>query len=182
MLRRDQDESRRLDVQHQFLRALAHGHLIQPSVPKANLRAIADVGTGTGVWLREVAEEMTAQAIDLKGFDISSQQFPSKSFEGPDCKTPNTVEYIVQDVVDPFPQQYHQTFDLVHVRLMTYALKAKDLTNAVKNVVDIIRAFKTFSNQAFSTAQELIASLRRTWRLFTMARMRHDRCLGDSGH
>ena len=45
---RDRDESQRLDTQHHFCRALAHGHLVQPSIPDSSLRDIADVGCGTG--------------------------------------------------------------------------------------------------------------------------------------
>ena len=53
MLNRSQEESIRLDAHHHYMRQSAHGSLVQPSIPRSNLRAIADVATGTG--LREAA-------------------------------------------------------------------------------------------------------------------------------
>ena len=135
MLRRNHEESKRLDAQHHFARALAHGSLIQPSIPQSSLRKVADVGTGTGAWLREAAQELTAPNLptSFTGFDISGQQFPTDRIKG--------VDFVVHDIVLPFPQQYHGYFDLVHVRLLSYALKAQDLTAVVENIVQIIRNF-----------------------------------------
>jgi len=133
MLSRGQEESRRLDAQHHFSRELAHGHLVQPSVPHSGLRSIADVGTGTGIWLRELAQELVTPIgqIEFTGFDISAQQFPKVNIQG--------VGFIVHSVVEPFPRQYHEKFDLVHVRLLSYALKAQDLDKAVGNIIQILR-------------------------------------------
>ena len=109
----DARESQRLpDGQHYFSRALAHGCLIQPFIPHSNLQKIADVATGTGIWLREVAEELTSSIgpIHRVGFDISEKQLPKDTIQD--------VEFVVHDVAEPFPQQYHGYFDLVHVRLL----------------------------------------------------------------
>ncbi len=133
MLTRDQDESRRLDIQHMFMRQLAHGSLIQPSIPRSELRTVADVATGTGVWLREAAQELTTshEMISYTGFDISAEQFPKDHIPG--------VSFIVQNVVEPFPPEYHGRYDLVNVRLLSYALKAQDLEISVKNIIQILR-------------------------------------------
>lgn len=133
MLSRNDEESRRLDAQHHFSRALAHGYLIQLSIPQSTLRSIADVGAGTGIWLREAARELETPngPIEFTGFDISAQQFPQDTIHG--------VEFVVHDVVTPFPQQYHGIFDLVNVRLLSYALKAQVLQQAVANIIQILR-------------------------------------------
>ncbi|MDI1491501.1 MAG: hypothetical protein OHK93_002710 [Ramalina farinacea] len=133
MLSRDQEESQRLNTQHQFMRQLANGKLVQPSVPLTEVRAIADVATGTGIWIQEVAHEIgTANNdMDLVGFDISSQQYPKNGI--------NDVDLVVHDVTKPFPKEHHGRFDLVNVRLLSYALESKDLQTAVKNIVDILR-------------------------------------------
>ena len=133
MLRRNHEESKRLDAQHHFSRALAHGNLIQPSIPQSSLRTVADVGTGTGIWLREAVQELAAPNAPTKftGFDISGQQFPEDSIKG--------VDFVIHDIVQPFPQKYHGYFDLVHVRLLSYALKAQDLAIVLENIVQIIR-------------------------------------------
>ena len=132
MLGRNQAESERLDAQHNFSRSLAHGKLIQPSISQSGLLRIADVGTGTGIWIREAATEVAASNAETKfsGFDISAQQFPGDEIPG--------VEFIKHDAVQPFPQRYHERFDLVHVRLLSYAIKAQDLDMTVRNIVQII--------------------------------------------
>ena len=146
MLNRNHEESRRLDAQHQFARAVAHGHLIQPSIPRSHLRVVADVGTGTGIWLREAAQELVTpnDLIEFTGFDISAEQFPKHAIQG--------VGFVVHDVVEPFPQQYHGSFDLVHVRLLSYALKAQDVQKAVENIIQILRESRSrpCSNSMFS--------------------------------
>ena len=133
MLSRDQEESQRLDAQHKYLRQLANGKLIQPSVPQSELKAIADIGTGTGIWLREVAQELESPNNEVKfmGFDISAQQFPKSQIDG--------ITFIEQDIVKPFAPEFHEKFDLVHVRFLSYALKAQDLESAVRNVIQILR-------------------------------------------
>lgn len=136
MLPRDSTESERLDSQHEYMRDLGHGHLIHPAIKTANIRAIADIGTGTGIWLRETAQQLAESRpnngpIEFVGFDISPQQFPKQN--------PPNVDLVVHDIVSPFPHEYQEKFDLVHVRLLTYALKADDLESAVKNAVSLIR-------------------------------------------
>ena len=152
MLQRNPTESTRLNAQHAFFLALAHNQFIHPSIPRQNLRAIADVGTGTGVWLRETAQELVDGAhcthdssasgvvvddYEFVGFDVSPSQFPlpeDKAVQG------NAhVDFVVHDITEPFPPQYHGKFDLVHVRFLTYAIKAAGLARVVENVVQILR-------------------------------------------
>ena len=49
ILKIDSEESWRLEIQHEYMRQLGHGHLIHPLVNTDKIRAIADVGTGTGI-------------------------------------------------------------------------------------------------------------------------------------
>ena len=136
MLQRDAKESKRLDNQHSYLLELMDGEFIHPSIPQSQIRAVADIGTGTGIWLRDLQKEMSKsqgnqKRIEYVGFDISSAQFPQESWPG--------VELVVHDVVQAFPEAYRGKFDLVHVRLLTFAFKAEDLTRAIESVCDIIR-------------------------------------------
>ena len=157
MLQRNSTESSRLNTQHTFFLALAHGQLIHRSIPRQNLLAIADVGTGTGVWLRETAQELVNDSHrtheysaglvgggavhnhEFVGFDISPSQFPH-----PDDKAvPGNVhvDFVVHDITESFPPQYHDKFDLVHIRLLSYAIKAANLVRVVENAVQILRKF-----------------------------------------
>lgn len=140
MSQRDREESQRLNTQHEFLRALCSDHLIHPSIQCESLKAIADIGTGTGVWLQDVAHDLLASGeafkdIEFVGFDVSAQQFPHNEKPG--------MEFVVQSIAEPFPQQYHEKFDLVHIPLLSYAIKTEDLVKAVENVVQILREYQT---------------------------------------
>lgn len=134
MLTRGSEESARLNTQHGVMKELLNGHLVDPLVPLSKLRAVADVGTGTGIWLKDAAKEIRnpmGDDISFVGFDISAAQFPSDPLP--------QSRFVVHDVVEPFPAEYHESFDLVHVRFLNFALKLSDLERAVTNVINIIR-------------------------------------------
>ena len=139
MLQRDSQESKRLNAQHEFLVSLSGGHLIHPSIRCKGLQSVADVATGTGVWLRDVAAipnfstQPDGKTTEFTGFDISPQQFP------PVEDLPSNVKFVVHDVTKPFPPEYHETFDLVSVRLLSYVIKAAELEKIVRHTLQIIR-------------------------------------------
>lgn len=64
------------------------------------------------------------------GFDISDAHFP--------LEHQANVEFITHDILQPFPQQLHEQFDLVHVRLLVLALKQNEIATAVKNVASLL--------------------------------------------
>ena len=142
MLQRDSQESKRLNAQHEFLVALSGGRLIHPSIPCQDLKNVADVATGTGVWLRDVAAssafstQSDGKTTEFTGFDISPQQFP------PAEDLPSNVKFVVHDVIKPFSSEYHERFDLVSTRLLSYVIKAVDLETIVRNTLQIIRESK----------------------------------------
>ena len=144
MLPRNSAESVRLNSQHAFLYQLAHGQFIHSSIPCSDIHSVADVGTGTGIWLQELAASNTFKCdetfaggqsggVEYVGFDISAAQFPSDGE-----KVGKGIKFVVHDAVNSFPAQYHGRFDLVNVRLLSYAIKAKDLRSVVEGVVEIM--------------------------------------------
>ncbi|KAI9372263.1 hypothetical protein BJX61DRAFT_534113 [Aspergillus egyptiacus] len=132
-LGRNKAESSRLDEQHRVLVDLIGGP-IDESVPGETLSAVADIATGTGVWLREarkaLGESSTRPERYYHGFDISSAQFPAES---------DGINYSVQDVFKPFPAEQHGRYDLVHVRLLVLALKESEYQAAVKNILSLLK-------------------------------------------
>ncbi|KAL8937919.1 MAG: hypothetical protein Q9216_004181 [Gyalolechia sp. 2 TL-2023] len=139
MLPRNAQESQRLDAQHEYMRQMSFGHLTHPSIPALRLKAVADIATGTGVWLRQLAEDPAldpptqGEPPNFVGFDISSEQFPST-----DALPPN-LAFVTHDFVNSFPAEHHERFDLVNVRLVSYAIKAVDLEKVVQNIIQLIR-------------------------------------------
>ena len=179
MLRRDEKESNRLDFQHEFMRALGHGNILHPSIPRDNVRAVADMGTGTGVWLTDMAQELQAHKnlqtnLDLVGFDISAEQFPSSGHRLPG------VDFVIHDITTPFPEKYHGRFDVVNMRFLVYALNEKELQKAIDNIAETLR--KDPLQPLILLLGETNSSVfgRRFRWLHTMAGDRHYRCLGHT--
>lgn len=88
---------------------------------------VADVATGTAIWLLDLAKTLPADA-QLYGFDISTAQFPAL-----EARPPN-VSLFKHSVTSPFPEEYHGFFDIVAVRLITAGLRGDDWDSAVKNL------------------------------------------------
>ncbi|KAL9619383.1 MAG: hypothetical protein Q9160_005978 [Pyrenula sp. 1 TL-2023] len=135
MLPRDAAESQRLDWQHWWMKAISHGQLLHQTIPIKSARAVADVATGTGAWIRDAVSSWVSlggqEQTEFVGFDISAAQFPQ-------VIAPN-LQFRVHDAIQPFPQEYKHKFDIVNVRLVSYAIKAEDIQNLVQNIAEILR-------------------------------------------
>ncbi|KAM0350632.1 hypothetical protein ACHAPU_003118 [Fusarium lateritium] len=94
--------------------------------------AVADVGTGTGIWLRDLAREVNSSAR-LDGFDIDTSKFlPPKDL-------PGNVKLSLGDVFEPIPKNLVGQYDLVHSRLLTAVLRAGDWEPVAKNLMSLLR-------------------------------------------
>lgn len=96
------------------------------------------MATGTGIWLRELAASPTflnpsnVKQRSFVGFDISPQQFPSSE------ELQSGVCLVIHDMTETFPLRYHENFDLVNVRLVSYVLKALELEKVVRNILQLL--------------------------------------------
>ncbi|KAK6072777.1 capsule polysaccharide biosynthesis protein [Seiridium cupressi] len=129
---RDLFEDHRLIEQHEWLKALL-GCTVHPAIStsKPALR-IADVATGTAIWLLDLAQTLPPDA-QLYGFDISAAQFPA-----PEAR-PSNVSLHEHNVTEPFPEEYQGSFDIVAVRLITAGLRGDDWGAAVRNVSSLLK-------------------------------------------
>ncbi|KAL2865086.1 class I SAM-dependent methyltransferase [Aspergillus lucknowensis] len=138
-LARDEAETTRLNDQHRCLVDIAGG-LIDSTVPLENVSAVADVGTGSGIWLleaRDLLNERTAnRARYYHGFDISAAQFPAPSARQQHGMNMN---FSVHDILRPFPVEHHNRYDLVHVRMLVAALVESKYREAVANLLTILK-------------------------------------------
>ncbi|KAM0818339.1 putative methyltransferase protein [Seiridium cardinale] len=132
LLNRDAKESARLIEQHEWLKALL-GCTVHPAIStsKPALR-IADVATGTAIWLLDLAQTLPPDA-QLYGFDISAAQFPAAEAR------PSNVSLHEHNVTEPFPEEYQGSFDIVAVRLITAGLRGDDWDAAVRNVSSLLK-------------------------------------------
>ena len=101
----DEKELERIDIKHHVMRLLCHGHL--HLAPLEQPRIILDIGTGTGIWALEMAEQYPDATII--GTDLSPVQ--------PDL-VPDNVHFEIDDVEArewAWPDNY---FDYIHSRFM----------------------------------------------------------------
>ncbi|KAF9772779.1 hypothetical protein IL306_009487 [Fusarium sp. DS 682] len=129
-------EESRLDYQHNTWWKITK--TLVPENIKSHLSslgrppAVADVGTGTGVWLRDFAPEVHKDAR-LDGFDIDDSKFLFAE------DLPSNVKLSLGDVFEPIPENLVGQYDLVHVRLLMVALKAGDWEPVARNLLSLLR-------------------------------------------
>jgi SAM-dependent methyltransferase len=124
VLGRSAPEARRLDNQHdiwtRIIGSLLPSHL--PALPPS--ARIADLGSGTGIWLRSLAAVSPA-SHSFVGFDISPALFP------PPSELPRNLSMRVADFKNPFPAEEHGTYDVVNIRLIIITLGPEPIWRSV---------------------------------------------------
>jgi 2-keto-3-deoxy-L-rhamnonate aldolase RhmA/pyoverdine/dityrosine biosynthesis protein Dit1/alpha-ketoglutarate-dependent taurine dioxygenase/SAM-dependent methyltransferase len=138
LLPRDEEETKRLDEQHRYIVELCDGFIISPIIQTDRLQMVADVGTGSGAWLIDLDSRLRAQGESNKttfhGFDISDLQFPTLSGD-----QHSRFNFSVHDVRKPFPEEHIGKYDLVHLRLLVWALPADDVDAVVANLTALLK-------------------------------------------
>jgi len=131
-MRRNAPEAERLDKQLNLLSENI-GYLVHPSI-RAKLPAapvIADLGTGTGLFLVQLAEQFPKAS--LHGFDISPALYPSPQ------TLPSNVKLEVMDIKQPPSSSELNKYDLVHVRLIAAGIASTEWEAAVNNAVQLLK-------------------------------------------
>ena len=97
ILHQNHKEAKRLDAQHVFSLALAYGKLIQHGIPRSSLWTVANVGTGTGSWLRESSSRAfnTLFTDQVHKLNILGEWFLKDNI--------NDVNFVLYNIVQPFP-------------------------------------------------------------------------------
>ncbi|KAE8153371.1 S-adenosyl-L-methionine-dependent methyltransferase [Aspergillus avenaceus] len=108
ILPNDEKEQERLDILHHVFRLILDGGLCQTVLEDP--QKVLDVGTGTGIWAIEVADDHPS--AEVIGVDLSPIQ--------PGWVLPN-VHFVIDDVSEEwaFP---HDSFDFIHVRCLAGTL------------------------------------------------------------
>ncbi len=124
LLPKDLQEKNRLDFQHFLLRRLLGGNYAAPLPPST--RSILDVGCGTGLWVREMA-----------------QQFPRAHVIGLDLELSNAAQnhpancwFVTGNILQGIPFS-SESFDAVHQRLLVAALPAQAWPVVVKELARV---------------------------------------------
>ncbi|PQE27118.1 umta methyltransferase family protein [Rutstroemia sp. NJR-2017a WRK4] len=149
-LKRDFNASTRLTAQH-YLWKDALKFNIHPDIPTdGNQLRIADVATGNGIWLLDVARELSHPATFV-GFDISLDQCP------PSPWLPANTHLHTWNIFEEPPKEFQETFDIVHIRLITVAIKDNDPRPVLANLRKLLSKsikFPGFSHHTHTIKQE----------------------------
>ncbi|KAI1734284.1 hypothetical protein F4680DRAFT_471292 [Xylaria scruposa] len=131
-LMRDCNASARLTAQHYLWKDLL-GYLIHPDVPTraADLK-VADVATGNGIWLHDLACRSPPSA-EFHGFDISLDQV------GPRSWLPANIHMHTWNVFEEPPTQFREYFDVVHVKLITVVIKNNNPQPVLANLTKLLK-------------------------------------------
>ncbi|TVY84819.1 N-methyltransferase tcpN [Lachnellula suecica] len=123
----------RLNLQH-YLWKYGLGYNLHPQIPLTGANCkIADLGTGTGIWLLDLAQQVP-DSTQLYGFDISDSQYPHEEH------LPRNVHLSVLDHLSPNPPiELQGIFDVVHLRLFLGNVPGGDPTGFLKHALKLLR-------------------------------------------
>lgn len=104
---------------------------IHISIPTPKGSIIADVATGTGMWLIDVARELPTAQLD--GFDIDLSQAPPQQWlpSNATLRYWNIFEYLPGDLIGKY--------DFVHVRLLVLVIEQGDPTSLLRNLLKMLK-------------------------------------------
>ncbi|KAI3397704.1 hypothetical protein diail_10473 [Diaporthe ilicicola] len=129
---RDYLDNNRINLMHSIW-TKSFGYTIHPKIPtkQPDLR-VADVGTGTGIWLLDARDALDPSA-QLEGFDISFDAAP------PAGVIPTNVSFRHWDVHADLPADLAGVFDIVHVRFLSFVLRDNDIPAVVQKLFKMLK-------------------------------------------
>ncbi|KAL1872693.1 hypothetical protein Daus18300_004239 [Diaporthe australafricana] len=131
-LTRTTGEGRRLDDQFDLITKNI-GYLIHPRVAAAlpSSPLIADIGTGTGHFLRCVQESGAFANATLDGYDVSASMYPES--------LPENTSLKVLDLKHPIPEELNGVYNLVHARMLVAAILPTEWTAIVHSLTKLLK-------------------------------------------
>ncbi|TID26741.1 S-adenosyl-L-methionine-dependent methyltransferase [Venturia nashicola] len=105
----DEPELNRLDLQHHLFRITLEGSLHRAPLPK-DIHHVLDVGTGTGVWSIDFADEYPSATVI--GTDLSPVQ---PHYVPPNCR------FYIEDAEAEWT--FEERFDYIHGRMLIVGIK-----------------------------------------------------------
>ncbi|KAF8797800.1 S-adenosyl-L-methionine-dependent methyltransferase [Phlegmacium glaucopus] len=124
----DNEERKRLHLQHRVIKQSFEDRLILAPVRLDAGSVVLECGTGSGIWILDVAEELPS-TVKFHGFDIESRLFPKSH--------PDNTSFSKASVTS-LPGQWDETFSFVHQRLLIAALQKSDWQRAIGEMYRVL--------------------------------------------
>jgi hypothetical protein len=100
-------------LQH-YLWKQRQGFLVHPSIPiHTGSLKIADIGTGTGIWLLDLASTIPS-STQLHGFDVDLSQCPPKEW------LPSNVSMQLLNIYEEVPEELQEQYGMPPSLLIPY--------------------------------------------------------------
>ncbi|KJR82410.1 uncharacterized protein SPSK_03468 [Sporothrix schenckii 1099-18] len=115
-----------------YLQGLVTARAEDPAFTGRPPVSVADIGTGTGVWLVDLASSLPPTAR-LDGYDFNTSKFR------PAASRPPNVQLLEANAAEPFAAELQEQYDLVHVRLLVLGLKSSDWQPLAANLRTLLR-------------------------------------------
>ncbi|EHA22486.1 hypothetical protein CBS63078_11252 [Aspergillus niger] len=110
-----------------FLWRASLGFTLHPSIPLPTTGRIADLATGTALWLTELAQALPADAnVQLDGLDLDLSKAP------PHPWLPANVHLHQADILAPLPDPLVGQYEVVHLRLLILVVENSDPTPIIR--------------------------------------------------
>ncbi|KAI5834192.1 S-adenosyl-L-methionine-dependent methyltransferase [Schizophyllum commune Tattone D] len=127
LLTYDAAEVHRLQLQHEVITRAFDGRLMVAPIEVFPGMKILDSASGTGVWTLQAAAQHPD--AEFTGIDIESRNFPI---------SPPNARFLVEDIT-ALPEEWSDTFNLVHQRLLIAALRAEEWPQVIAEAHRVLR-------------------------------------------
>ncbi|KAL1698549.1 S-adenosyl-L-methionine-dependent methyltransferase [Schizophyllum commune] len=128
LLTYDAAEVQRLQLQHEAIIRAFDGRLIVAPIEVLLGMKILDSASGTGTWALQAAAQHPD--AEFTGIDIESRNFP--------ISLPPNAQFLVEDIT-ALPEDWSDTFNFVHQRLLIAALRAEEWPQAIAEAHRVLR-------------------------------------------
>ncbi|KAI1122476.1 S-adenosyl-L-methionine-dependent methyltransferase [Nemania abortiva] len=129
---RDYIDNNRINLQH-YQWVQLFGYHLHPSIPAVGSQhRIADVGTGTGVWLTDLSAHLPA-TVQLDGLDVSLKAIPPVEW------LPSNVSFRQWDIREAVPEDLVGQYDIVHIRLFIFVLLDKEVPEILQKLTMLLK-------------------------------------------
>ncbi|VDC01092.1 unnamed protein product [Peniophora sp. CBMAI 1063] len=127
-------EIKRLSEQHFFIKALFDNpDLLPAAVDRSKIRRVLDAAAGTTAWALDLSDQSFASKYEIYASDITLSKFPPG-----EVLQRARIRTFQQDLTEPFAEDMKNTFDLVHMSALVFALTEEGWKRMLRNVYDVL--------------------------------------------